>query len=123
MAFGDPLGSLLDALLSGDYGRVERVFAPKLSFRAALPHKIVEAESATGAAASYRDWYGDAEELRLEAVEREMVGGVTAFHYRIRARSQQHWFVIRQAGAFEATADGITNLRLACTGFQAESSG
>ncbi|MEJ2667330.1 MAG: nuclear transport factor 2 family protein [Deinococcales bacterium] len=118
----DALARLFEALEAGDFVRLAQVFAPNVTFRASLPDEIVEAGSASEAAACFEDWFGDAAALQLLSTGSDELGDVTAFRYRMRAKGRSGWLVIQQAGAVEATNGRITAMRLACTGFQREPS-
>lgn len=118
----DPLEGLLRALRAGDYAELEELFAPDVRFRASLPDEVIDARNAAAVAASYQDWFGDASEIHVLASGRDRVGDVTTFHYRMRVRGGDKWFVIQQAGALETNGAAITSMRLACTGFQADTS-
>lgn len=118
-----PLDRLVQALIALDFDRLERTFAHDARFSASLPGEVVEADTAAGAAAAFRDWFGDAEELELLSSGTDRLGEATTFVFRLRARGARGWSVIQQSGACELAGGKVRAMRLACTGFQSERPG
>lgn len=123
MTTRDIMVDLLHGIQARDYAALEGLFMPDVRFRASLPDEIIEVSTPADATACYRDWFDDATELHVLAWGRDRVGDVTTFHYRLRARGGERWFVIQQSGAFETAGDRVSSMRIACTGFQAEAPG
>lgn len=115
-----PLKEVVAALGARDFDGIAGRFTPDVRFSASLPREVLEASTPAGAAAAFRDWYGDAEELQLLSFASDRLGKATTFAFRFRARKSRGWSVIEQAGACELADGRIAAMRLACTGFQYE---
>ena len=50
--------AFVEAIVAGDFDRLEALFAPDLRFRAIIPSGYREASTATGARAIVQDWFG-----------------------------------------------------------------
>jgi len=117
---GERVRALVDALVERDFEGVAAVFAPDADFRALLPDEHVNSHGAREAAAWFLTWFGDAESVSVRALDARALGRVTTFRFRLRARKPRGWSEIEQAGVCDASEAGVTEMRLACSGFQYE---
>ncbi len=113
----------LEALAAQDFDRLETLFASQVRFRALLPARIREEETATAAAGWLRRWFGEAD--RLEVVESAIgqVGDRQSLRYRLRLHSvASNWEVIEQQAYYEVQGNRISDLWLLCSGFRSDPS-
>ncbi len=50
--------TFVDAIVAGDFDRLETLLAPDVRFRAIIPDEYQEASTAAGARALIEDWFG-----------------------------------------------------------------
>ena len=111
--------AFVEAIVAGDFDRLETLFAPDLRFRAIIPDVYVEASTATGAREIVQDWFGDTDQRELVGSTAEMVGDRLALGYRLGlTEAGGRRIIVEQHVA--ATFDGmrIRDLALICSGFR-----
>jgi TusA-related sulfurtransferase len=111
--------AFVEAIVHGDFDRLETLFAPELRFRAIIPDEYVKASTAPGAREIVQDWFGDTNQRELLGSTAEMVGDRLALGYRLElTEAGGRRIVVEQHVA--ATVDGvqISDLALVCSGFR-----
>jgi TusA-related sulfurtransferase len=111
--------AFVEAVVAGDFDRLETLFAPDVRFRAIIPGEYVESSTATGAREVVQDWFGDTDQRELIGSTVEMVGDRLALGYRLElTETGGRRIIVEQHVA--ATIDGarIRDLALVCSGFR-----
>jgi hypothetical protein len=111
--------NLVAALAQQDWPLLESYLQPDISFRALTPPGLREAKDAKGAAAYFRQWFGDAKPLELQSVEAGVLRDRLHLVYRFRAR-EDRWYVVEQQLYCVLTQGKISHLDLLCSGFRPE---
>ena len=110
--------SFVDAIVAGDFDRLQALLAPDVRFRAIIPAEFQEAATAAGARAFVEDWFGGTDPRELLGWTAELVGDRLSIGYRIRLMDAGNRRIVEQHVA--ATFDGalLRDLALVCTGFR-----
>lgn len=111
---------LIDALAAQDFERVERCFAPDVSFHAVVPGtgSFRERAGAAETADQLRMWLGDADPLQLLESSVEPVVDKLRLSYRLAAFEDDQWHVVEQQAYAVVGERGIEKLDLVCSGFR-----
>lgn len=119
-ARSDVTARFLAALAARDFTAIEQVLAPDVWLRALLVREIREARDATGTVAALREWFAEAEDLDVHALEQATVEGRQRLRWQFVLRPPWAPDVrhrIEQVG-YAGVRDGrISRLDLACTGY------
>ena len=110
--------AFVDAIVAGDFDRLETLLAPDVRFRAIIPDEYEEAATAAGARAVVEDWFGGTDRRELIGWAAEPVGDRLALGYRVELTEDGERRVVEQHVA--ATVDGASfrDLALVCSGFR-----
>lgn len=109
--------TFLRALATRDWSALESCFANDVQFRALVPPGIREATDRTSAAAYFRRWFGDADDLQLIDSDVKRVQDRLSLTYRFRAHEDQ-WYVVEQRAYCDVNDGQIAIMDLLCSGFQ-----
>ena len=109
---------LLRALLARDFEALAPCFDEHVRFRALLPPGLCEASEPGGAAASFEDWFGDAERLELLGGGVEQVAQRVHVSWRLRVHERTRRRLIEQHAFATVRDDRIVAFDLVCSGFQ-----
>jgi TusA-related sulfurtransferase len=110
--------ALVSALADRDFERLHAVIADDVRFRLLVPKGPQAHSGAAETFETFADWYGDADELRLEASSVETVGGRLMVMYRFRLHDAEGWQVIEQHLVADTAPDGrLEKIDLLCSGF------
>lgn len=109
----------LEVLGRVDFEELERCLTRDVWFRALLPRRIHESNTARDAAAAYRSWFEGAGGSRLLESDHHTMAGREYLRYRFLFRpdwAPDRWHVSEQTG-FCRVKDGlISRLDVVCTG-------
>lgn len=110
--------AFVDAIVAGDFDRLENLLAPDVRFRAITPGAYRESMTAAGARALVDDWFGGTVQRELVRSRVELVGDRLALGYRLELTEDGERRVVEQHVA--ATVDGTTfrDLAVVCSGFR-----
>ena len=108
----------VSALIAQDFAALQECFAPEVRFRALVPKGVREAATAEEAAAWLRKWFGDSDQMELQASRAETVQDRLHISYKLHEHEAGEWFLIEQQ-AYCTVSDGlITDMALLCSGFR-----
>jgi len=108
----------VEAVASRDHDGIVGALSPEVRFRYLIPPGPGQVIGATSAAATYLDWFGDADPLEVqELMVREVSDRVSA-RYRFRVRRDKRWEVIEQQTFLDVDAGLIAAIDLVCSGFR-----
>jgi len=111
-------GDFIRLLAAQRFDGLKGQFAAQIRFRALVPSGIREASGADGAVGLLRDWFGDADTIRLAGSAVGTVGDRLSVRYCLQVHEAGCWYVVEQ-GAFVNVAGGrITAVDLVCSGFR-----
>lgn len=110
--------SFVDAIVAGDFDRLETLFAPHLRFRAIIPAEYQEASTAAGARALVEDWFGDTDSRLLLGTTADIVGDRLVLGYRLELMDDGKPRIVEQH--VSAIVDGalFRDIALLCSGFR-----
>jgi flavin-dependent dehydrogenase len=114
-----PAVAFLDALRRRDWTALEQLLTPDVWMRALLPKRVLEENTAIGAVANYRRWYGGVDSQMLQAEHQTMIGR-DYLRYRFLVRPEfapAQWHVVEQTGFVRVRDGRITRIDMVCTGF------
>ena len=114
-----PAVAFLDALRRRDWTALEQLLTPDVWMRALLPKRVLEENTAIGAVANYRRWYGASECQMVQAEHQTMIGR-DYLRYRFLVRPEfapTQWHVVEQTGFVRVRDGRITRIDVVCTGF------
>lgn len=112
--------AFIEMLARQDFEQLERLFAPQVRFRALLPPRICEENTAAAATEWLRRWFGGADHLQVLQKTADQVFDRLHLCYRLRtydavngwrAIEQQAYYVVQQEGQ-------IADMWLLCSGFR-----
>ncbi len=110
--------AFVDAVVGGDFDRIEALLAPDVRFRALVPRETREASAAAGARAIIEDWFGETDNRELLESKVELLVGRLVATFRLQLREAGTWFVVQQE-LVATVADGrVHDLAMLCTGFR-----
>jgi TusA-related sulfurtransferase len=114
-----PMGQrFLEALVVQDFDRLQALFAPQVRFRALLPSRVREEQTAEAAAGRLRYWFGEADLLQVMDSALGQVGDLQYLRYRLRAHSAaSDWEIVEQQTYYAVQDDHIVDMWLICSGF------
>jgi len=104
------------ALRAADFAGLGRCLAPDVRIRAVLPSRFADASGREAAVALLRQWLGGERGFAVLAASSGTVGHVLRLDYRVRIAGPEP-FLMEQLGYCRVGADGITDLRLVCSGW------
>ena len=109
------------ALRSADFAGLGRCLAPDVRIRAVLPSRFADASGRDEAVALLREWLGGDRGFAVLSADSGTVGDVLRLGYRVRISGLEP-SLMEQHGYARVGADGITDLRLVCSGWMPASS-
>jgi hypothetical protein len=104
------------ALRAADFAGLGRCLAPDVRIRAVLPSRLADASGRDEAVALLRQWLGGERGFAVLAASSGTVGEVLRIHYRVRIAGPEPC-LMEQHGYCRVGADGISDLRLVCSGW------
>ena len=114
-------GLLLEALAARDFDRMTDCFTPAATMRALTPRGLRECDGAAQIVASFRGWFGGAEEFEVLDGTIGEVGGRMHVAWCLRMHptpsGDDTWHVIEQQAYLHA-GERIEAIDLLCSGFQ-----
>jgi TusA-related sulfurtransferase len=107
------------AIAARDYVEIFSALARDARFRYLIPPGPGQKEGAAEAAAKFLEWFGDANELRIEGIVVEQLADRTSLRYRFLLREQDGWKEVEQQQYLDVNEDGlISAIDLMCSGFR-----
>jgi TusA-related sulfurtransferase len=113
-----PGRAFVDAIVVGDFDRLQTLFAPAVRFRAIIPDEYQEASTAAGARALIEDWFGGTDRRVLIGSSAELVGDRLALGYRLELMEEGERRIVEQHVAAVVDGASFRELALVCTGFR-----
>jgi TusA-related sulfurtransferase/ketosteroid isomerase-like protein len=110
--------AFVDAIVDGDFDRLEALMTPDVRFRALTPREHHEAATATGARAIVEDWFDETDPRELLGLRVEPVGDKLAIGYRLELTAHGERRVVEQHVAAVVEGRALRDLSLVCTGFR-----
>src|SRR5215467_7531010 len=104
------------ALRAADFAGLGRCLAPDVRIRAVLPSRLADASGRDEAVALLRQWLGGERGFAVLAASSGTVGEVLRIDYRVRIAGPEPC-LMEQHGYCRVGADGISDLRLVCSGW------
>lgn len=104
------------ALRSADFAGLGRCLADEVRIRAVLPSRFADASGRDEAVALLRQWLGGDRGFAVLAAGSGTVGDVLRLGYRVRISGPEPC-LMEQHGYGRVGVDGITDLRLVCSGW------
>jgi TusA-related sulfurtransferase len=110
---------MVEAIAARDYKGIFSAFAPDARFRYLIPPGPGEVDGAAEVAAKYFQWFGDAQDIRVESVLVQPIADRISVRYRFRLRERERWEVIEQQTYLDMDSElRITAIDLLCSGFR-----
>jgi hypothetical protein len=111
-----PGTALISALVAGDADGARASLAPDVAFSALVPAKLIETSGREQTLAVLLDWFPK-DAVWLEHIDTGAVGSRMRVGYRARWESAQDGLqVFEQQAYYDVGDDGITSIRLVCSG-------
>ena len=110
--------AFVDAIVAGDFDRLETLLAPNVRFRALIPRECQEASTAAGARAIIEDWFGESEQRKLLGSTVDLVGDRLALGYRLELVEAGERRVVEQHVAAAVEGRTLRDLAIVCSGFR-----
>jgi ketosteroid isomerase-like protein len=104
------------ALRAADFAGLGRCLADDVRIRAVLPSRFADASGRDEVVALLRQWLGAERGFAVLAASSGMIGDVLRLDYRVRISGSEPC-LMEQHGYGRVGADGIADLRLACSGW------
>ncbi len=115
----DELGrAFIDAIVAGDFDRLETMLAPDVRFRAIIPDEYQEASTAPDARALVEDWFGETDRRLLLGSTIAPVGDRLALGYRLELTEDGERRVVEQHVAATVAGATFSDLAVVCSGFR-----
>ncbi len=111
--------SFIASLAAQDFQHIESIFEPQVRFRALVPARLCEGNTASEAIDWLRRWFGDADEIRVLQSVASQVFDRLRLNYRLRVHDVLNgWRVIEQQAYGNVQGGQIADLWLICSGFR-----
>lgn len=110
--------AFVEAIVAGDFDRLETLFASDLRFRALIPDEYMEASTASRARALVEDWFSGTDPRELLGWNIEPVGDRLAFGYRLELTADGERRVVEQHAAAIVEGAVFRDIALVCSGFR-----
>ncbi len=110
----------LEVLGRLDFAELGRCLAPDVCFRALLPRKVHESNTARDAVSTFRSWFEGTGGSRLLEADLHTMAGRQYVRYRFLVRPEwapDQWHVIEQTGFCRITENRVSRLDIVCTGY------
>jgi TusA-related sulfurtransferase len=108
--------SFVDAIVGGDFDRLETLFARDVRFRSNIPAEYLEASTAAGARVFVEDWFGGTESRELIGWTVDPVGDRLAIGYRLELTEDGERRVVQQHAAVIIEGPVFRDVALVCSG-------
>lgn len=110
---------LARAIAAREYVAMHSALARDVRFRYLIPPGPGETDGAGEVAAKFLEWFGDADELRIENITAEPLADRTSLRYRFVLNLKDGWMEVEQQLYVDVDEDGtISSIDLLCTGFR-----
>jgi hypothetical protein len=106
----------ITALRAADFTAIGNCLSPAVRLRALLPARVVDAEGREAAVALLRDWLQAGAGLTVLDASADIVGWRLHLSYLVRLEADDGPRVMQQQAYCDVTADGISSVRLLCSG-------
>jgi TusA-related sulfurtransferase len=110
--------AFVDAIVAGDFDRLEALFTPDVRFRAIIPDEYQEASTAAGARALIEDWFGGTDPRVLLGSKVGLVGDRLTVGYRLELTDDGERRIVEQHVAAAVDGASLRDLALVCSGFR-----
>lgn len=110
--------AFVDAIVAGDFDRLETLLAPDVRFRAIIPDEYQEASTAAGARALVEDWFGGTDPRELLGSTVDLVGDRLVVGYRLGLTEAGERRIVEQHVAAAVDGRQFRDLALVCFGFR-----
>jgi hypothetical protein len=111
-----PGAALISALVAGDADGARASLAPDVAFSALVPTKLIERSGREQTLAVLVDWFPK-DGVWLEHIDTGAVGSRMRVGYRVRWESPEDGVqVFEQQAYYDVGDDGVTSIRLVCSG-------
>lgn len=106
-------------LVSQDFKEMAVLFQPDLRFRALVPRRLCEGQSAVEGIEWLTRWFGDADDIQVMETSIEKVFDRLYLSYRLRVHDVINgWRVIEQHVFAKVESNHINDIWLLCSGFR-----
>ena len=110
---------LARAIAAREFAEMVSALARDAHFRYLIPPGPGQTEGAAEVAAKFLEWFGDADELRIESILAEPLADRTSLRYRFLLHEKDGWKAVEQQQYVDVDEDGtISTIDLLCTGFR-----
>jgi TusA-related sulfurtransferase len=110
--------AFVDAIVAGDFDRLETPLAPDVRFRAIIPDEYQQASTAAGARALVEDWFGGTDPRELFGSTVDLVGDRLVVGYRLGLTEVGERRIVEQHVAAAVDGRQFRDLALVCSGFR-----
>ena len=110
--------AFVDAIVAGDFDRLENVLAPDVRFRAITPSAYRESMTAAGARALVEAWFGGTDQRHLVGSTVGLVGDRLAVGFRLELTEDGERRVVEQHVSAMVEGARIRDVALVCSGFR-----
>jgi TusA-related sulfurtransferase len=110
--------SFVDAIVAGDFDRLETLLAPDVRFRAIIPHEYQEAPTAAGARAFVEDWFSGTDPRELLGSTVDLVGDRLIVGYRLSLTKAGERRIVEQHVAAAVDGAMFRDVAVICSGFR-----
>lgn len=110
---------LVEAIAARDLDAIVGALAPEARFRYLIPSGPGDVTGAAAAAATFLQWFGDADELEVQSVHVEPLSDRVIARYRFLVHEQEAWKVVEQQLCLDVDEEGrVAAIDLLCSGFR-----
>jgi TusA-related sulfurtransferase len=114
-----PAHRFVAALAAGDFDGLGAVLAPEARFRYLIPPGPGETHGAAQVAATFRQWFGDADALQVRSIRVEPLPDRASARYRFLLHEPDGWKEVEQQLYVDVDEGGrIAGIDLLCSGFR-----
>jgi hypothetical protein len=106
----------IDAIVDGDYDRLEELMAPAVRFRALIPRRTRKASSAADARHIVEGWFGESEDRVLQQASVDLVSDRLVFSFRMTLTEEGERNVVEQHVAAIVRDGRLDDIALVCSG-------
>jgi TusA-related sulfurtransferase len=111
--------AFVEALAVQDFEALRALLSEDIRFRMLLPPGPQQEDGAASTAGRFMSWFGDVDELELQASTVDCVADRLAVSYRFRLHDSDGWQLIEQHLVVDVADDGrMQAIDLLCSGFR-----
>lgn len=110
----------MESLAAQDFDQLQALFAPQVHFRALLPSRIREENTAEAAVGWLQRWFGKSDALQVLQSTADQVVDRLSLHYRLRVHDTDGWQIIEQQAYCDVQNGRIADMWLLCSGFRSD---